>query len=70
MSELLAGKTALILGIANRWSIAYAIGQAFRREGAALILTYQGVRQKETVEELGSEMGAGRILACATDSHS
>ena len=64
MSELLAGKTALILGIANRWSIAYAIGQAFRREGATIILTYQGERQKITVEELGAEIGASKILAC------
>ena len=28
MSKLLEGKTALILGLANKWSIAYAIGQA------------------------------------------
>ncbi|HXE75909.1 MAG TPA: SDR family oxidoreductase, partial [Candidatus Xenobia bacterium] len=44
------GKTALILGVANRWSLAWAIAQAFRREGAKLLLTYQGERQKETVE--------------------
>ena len=36
MSQLLEGKTALILGIANRWSLAYAIAQAFQREGATL----------------------------------
>lgn len=64
MPELLAGKTALILGIANRWSIAYAIGQAFRREGAKLIFTYQSDRQQKTVEELGAELGAAKILAC------
>jgi len=33
MSQLLEGKTALILGVANRWSLAYAIAQAFHREG-------------------------------------
>ena len=53
MSQLLEGKTALILGAANKWSLAYAIAQAFSREGARLVLTYQGERQKETVEELG-----------------
>ena len=37
MSKLLEGKTALILGLANKWSIAYAIGQAMAREGAKLI---------------------------------
>ncbi|MEI9811929.1 MAG: enoyl-ACP reductase [Acidobacteriota bacterium] len=62
--RLLAGKTALILGVANRWSLAYAIGQAFRREGAKLLLTYQGERQKETVDELGAELGAAAIFDC------
>jgi enoyl-[acyl-carrier protein] reductase I len=64
MSELLAGKTALVLGVANRWSIAYAISQAFRREGANLILTYQGERQRETAEQLGADLGASQVLAC------
>ncbi len=62
--KLLEGKTALVLGVANKWSLAYAIAQAFRREGATLVLTYQGDRQKETVEELGKELGAARILPC------
>ena len=64
MGSLLEGKTALILGIANRWSLAYAIGESFRREGARLILTYQGERQRQSVEELAKELGAGRTLAC------
>src|ERR1051325_9756158 len=64
MPELLAGKTALILGVANKWSIAYAIAQAFRREGAKLLLTYQGERVKETVEQLGAELGAARVFEC------
>jgi enoyl-[acyl-carrier protein] reductase I len=64
MSNLLEGKSALVLGVANKWSLAYAIAQAFRREGARLLLTYQGERQKETVEELGHELKAERILPC------
>jgi enoyl-[acyl-carrier protein] reductase I len=64
MPELLRGKTALVLGVANRWSLAYAIAQAFKREGANLILTYQGDRQKLTVQELGAELGASHVLAC------
>ncbi|HEY7336644.1 MAG TPA: enoyl-ACP reductase [Bryobacteraceae bacterium] len=58
MPQLLEGKTALILGVANKWSLAYAIAQAFRREGAKLILTYQGERLKVAAEELGAELGA------------
>lgn len=64
MSQLLAGKTALVLGVANKWSIAYAISSAFVREGASLILTYQGERQRQTVEELGAELKAAKVLNC------
>lgn len=64
MSQLLANKTAIVLGVANRWSLAYAIAQAFVREGARVLLTYQGERQKLTVEELGAELGAARAVAC------
>jgi enoyl-[acyl-carrier protein] reductase I len=64
MPDLLKGKTALVLGVANRWSIAYAIASAFVREGAQLVLTYQGERQKQTVEELGSELKSVKILNC------
>jgi enoyl-[acyl-carrier protein] reductase I len=64
MAQLLEGKTALILGLANKWSLAYAISQAFRREGAKLLLTYQGERQKETVEELGRDLGAAAVFDC------
>ena len=64
MSNLLSGKTALILGVANRWSIAYAIAKAFHREGANVILAYQSDRQKETVDELANEMGPARMVPC------
>lgn len=64
MPCLLEGKNALILGIANRWSLAYAIAEAFRREGAVLTLTYQGERQRQTVEALAGELGAARVLSC------
>jgi enoyl-[acyl-carrier protein] reductase I len=64
MPQLLSGKTALILGVANRWSIAFAIAKAFVREGAQIILTYQGDRQKLTVEDLGAELGASQVLPC------
>lgn len=68
MSNLLEGKTAVVLGIANRWSIAYAIAEAFRREGAHLLLTYQGDRQKATVEELAQALDAAAVLNCDVTS--
>jgi enoyl-[acyl-carrier protein] reductase I len=64
MAELMAGKTAVVLGVANKWSIAYAIAESFRREGARLILTYQNERLREPVEKLGGELGAAKILPC------
>ncbi|MEO8126900.1 MAG: enoyl-ACP reductase [Bryobacteraceae bacterium] len=65
MSNLMHGKTALILGVANKWSLAYAIGQAFAREGANLVITYQGERQKLTVEELAGELSpSAKAIQC------
>jgi enoyl-[acyl-carrier protein] reductase I len=61
MPNLLDGKTALVLGVANRWSLAYAIAAAYRREGARVILTYQGERQQLTVDELAAELGAATM---------
>jgi enoyl-[acyl-carrier protein] reductase I len=64
MPKLMEGKTAIVLGVWNKWSIAYAIAQAFAREGATLLLTYQNDRAKPTVEELGREIGAADFFAC------
>jgi enoyl-[acyl-carrier protein] reductase I len=64
MSKLLEGRFALILGIANKWSLAYAIAQAFSREGATLVLTYLGERQKEAIEDLSKDLNVAAILPC------
>jgi enoyl-[acyl-carrier protein] reductase I len=65
MSNLMHGKTALILGVANKWSLAYAIGQSLAREGANLVVTYQGERQKLTVDELAAELSpTAKAIQC------
>ena len=64
MSNLLEGKLALVLGIANRWSLAYACAQAYSREGATLVLTYLGDRQKEAIEDLSKDFNVAAILPC------
>jgi enoyl-[acyl-carrier protein] reductase I len=64
MSQLLAGKHAVVLGVLNKWSIAYAIAFAFTREGASLHLTYQNDKQKQTVEEFGTELKAAGVYQC------
>src|SRR3954447_8232586 len=64
MTKLLEGKTALVLGIANKWSVAYAIAQAFSREGARLALSYLGEHQKEAIESLAEGLTVDKIFPC------
>jgi enoyl-[acyl-carrier protein] reductase I len=52
----LSGKTGLIVGVANKRSIAWAIAQAAAAAGARLALTYQGERLAENVRELATEL--------------
>jgi enoyl-[acyl-carrier protein] reductase I len=70
MSKLLQGKTAIVLGVWNKWSIAYAIAHAFAREGAKLLLTYQNERAKAAVEELGRELGVAGFFPCEVQEQS
>ena len=44
--------------------LAYAIAQAFSREGAALTLTYLGDRQKGSIEDLSKDLNVAAILPC------
>jgi len=60
----LAGKRALIVGVANERSIASGIAKAMRREGAALAFTYQNERLKERVEKIAGELGSDIVLPC------
>jgi enoyl-[acyl-carrier protein] reductase I len=64
MSKLLDGKTAVIAGIANKWSLAYAIAEAMAREGATLVLTYLNEKQKETVEGIAGGLNVAAMLPC------
>ena len=58
----LAGKTGLIVGVANKRSIAWAVAQAAAAEGARLALTYQGERLEENVRELSAGLTDPLIL--------
>lgn len=59
----LAGKRALIVGLATERSIAHGIALAMRREGAELAFTYQNERLRERVVELATEMGSALTVA-------
>ena len=66
---LLDGKLGIVFGVANKRSIAWAIAQAWHREGAKLAFTYQGERLKDNVEELAGAFGADTlILPCDVTS--
>ena len=60
----LASKVGLIVGIANKRSIAWAIAQAAAAEGASLVLTYQGERLEENVRELAAQLPSAVVLPC------
>ena len=62
VSGILQGKTAVIAGIANRWSLAYAITESFAREGASLVLTYVNDKQKEGIASITSGMPVLKML--------
>jgi enoyl-[acyl-carrier protein] reductase I len=65
---LLDGKNALVWGVANRRSIAWAIAQALSREGARLALTYQGERFEKMVRECAEQIpGTLMLPADVTD---
>jgi enoyl-[acyl-carrier protein] reductase I len=60
---LLEGKTALIFGVANHRSIAWAIAQALAKEGARLALTYQD-RMEKYVRDLAATIPGTLVLPC------
>ena len=59
---LLAGKRALILGIANDHSIAWGIAQAMHKAGADLAFTYQGGSFGRRVAPLAESLGVTKVL--------
>ena len=64
MPALLEGKTAVISGIANKWSLAYGIAESFAREGASLVLTYVNEKQRDTIESIVGNMPVAKMLPC------
>ncbi len=59
---ILAGRRALIVGIANEHSIAYGCAKAFRETGAELAITYLNDKARPYVEPLTTELGASIFL--------
>jgi len=64
MMGFLAGKKALIVGIASNRSIAYGIARAMHREGAELAFSYASERLKSRVEKFAAEFGSDIVIPC------
>lgn len=60
----LDGKQALIVGVASNRSIAWAIAEAMRREGAELAFAYQNERLGARVRALAMEVGSSLAFPC------
>src|SRR5688572_18447338 len=64
MTRLLEGKKGLVLGVANKRSIAWSIAKSAAAHGAQMAFTYQGDRLKENVEELAKELDGSVVFPC------
>lgn len=64
----LAGKNALIVGLASNRSIAWGIAQAMHREGAQLAFTYQNEKLQGRVESMAAECDSEITLPCDVSS--
>jgi enoyl-[acyl-carrier protein] reductase I len=59
-----SGKRGLVLGVANRRSIAWAIAQKLAAGGASLAFTYQGERIEKNVRELAESVSSPLVTEC------
>ena len=64
MDGRFAGKTGLVLGVANKRSIAWAIARRLADEGARLAFTFQGERIEKSVRDLAAEVDAPLVTEC------
>lgn len=65
---LLDGRTGLVVGVANKRSIAWAIAQALAGAGMRLAFSYQGERLRENVEELAATLAGSLVYPCDVTS--
>src|SRR4029079_3718691 len=65
---ILDGKLALVAGVANKRSIAWAIAQALHGAGARLAFTYQGDRLEDSVRKLAAPVGSAVVVPCDVSS--
>lgn len=55
VSGILADKKIIVMGVANKRSIAWGCAQEMERQGATIIYTYQNDRMKRSLQRLVSD---------------
>ena len=64
MAGRFEGKQALVLGVANKRSIAWAIARRLADEGAQIAFTYQGERIEKSVRDLAEGVSSPLVTEC------
>lgn len=64
MTQLMAGKRGLIMGVANHNSIAWGIANMLHQHGAELAFTYQGEALGKRVKPLAEQCGSSLVMPC------
>lgn len=61
---MLSGKTAVVMGVQNQWSIAWKIATALAEAGANVAITYVDDRAKKNAEQLASTVEGMKTFVC------
>src|SRR5215469_13261924 len=64
MSNAMQGRTAVVFGVANKRSIAWAIAQQMQAAGAQLAITYQNERLKQEADDLIAALPNAQAFQC------
>lgn len=61
-TDLMTGKSGLVMGVANDHSIAWGIARSLSAQGAEIAFTYQGDAQARRLKPLAAELGSSLVL--------
>src|SRR5215469_5125359 len=68
MAISMEGRTAVVFGVANKRSIAWAIAQQMQQAGARLAITYQNERLKQEADDLIASLPNAQAFQCDVSS--
>ena len=61
---IMQGKKGLIMGLANKFSIAYGISESLKKQGAELVFTAQTDYFKDKISDIAKEFGGHEVILC------